>query len=135
MRLPGTTNGRSISRRVVKKVGLGPKITSTSDNDESVNEVGFRVLESCHSTWLFDEINHRFCRVVKATVLDDVVTTEWRDYDHLVLQEDSSAFVVFLDSRGTRLLRAWLHETACKQCGREDTGEMSLDDLRKAISF
>lgn len=92
----------------------------------------FLVLESCHSTWLFDEEAHRFCRVVKGD-LANAVSTEWRDYDRLVLHPDSDAFVVFLDQSGSRLLRSWRHTSHCERCGGEVTTEMSLSDLRRLV--
>jgi len=91
----------------------------------------FVVLESCHSTWLFDTADRRFCRVLKGGRVGSAVTTEWRPYDRLVLQDDSDAFVVFLDASGTRLLRSWRHTARCDQCGGDVTAEMSLEDLRR----
>jgi hypothetical protein len=93
----------------------------------------FLVVESCHSTWLFDEVDHRFSRVLKAGTPSAVVT-DWRPYDRLVLAEDSDAFVVFLDASGTRLLRSTRHTTHCERCGGEVTGEMSLEDLRRVTN-
>ncbi len=97
--------------------------------DEGVER--FLVLESCHSTWLFDTVERRFCRVLKGPRLDSPVATEWRHFDRLVLHPESDAFVVFLDASGTRLLRSWRHTARCEQCGGNVTGEMSLADLRR----
>jgi hypothetical protein len=94
----------------------------------------FLVVESCHSTWLFDEVDHRFSRVLKAGSTESAVVTDWRPYDRLVLAEDSDAFVVFLDATGTRLLRSTRHTTHCERCGGEVTGEMSLEDLRRVTN-
>jgi len=91
----------------------------------------FTVLETCHSTWLFDPEERRFCRVLKGPRFGASVATQWRPYDHVVLHDDSDAFVVFLDSSGTRLLRSWRHTAHCDQCGGEATAEMSLADLRR----
>lgn len=91
----------------------------------------FLVLESCHSTWLFDTKSHRFCRVLKGPHIESSVATGWRGYDRLVVHPDSDAFVVFLDASGTRLLRSWRHTARCEQCGGNATGELSLADLRK----
>lgn len=91
----------------------------------------FLVLESCHSTWLFDTVRHRFCRVLKGPHMESSVATGWRAYDRLVLHPDSDAFVVFLDASGTRLLRSWRHTSRCEQCGGNATAELSLADLRK----
>jgi hypothetical protein len=93
---------------------------------------GFYVLQSCHSTWLFDTTDHRFCRVLRGSQFaSSSVATDWRSYDRLVLSPDSDAFVVFLDASGTKILRSWRHTAHCDQCGGEVTAEMSLADLRR----
>lgn len=91
----------------------------------------FLVLESCHSTWLFDTTERRFCRVLKGPYIESSVATGWRGYDRLVVHPDSDAFVVFLDASGTRLLRSWRHTSRCEQCGGNATAELSLADLRR----
>ncbi len=92
----------------------------------------FLVLESCHSTWLFDPVEKRFCRLMKD---DKSVATEWLSYDKLVIHPDSDAFVVFLDSSGTKLLRSWRHTAQCEQCGGNATTELSLAELQKVIQL
>jgi hypothetical protein len=92
---------------------------------------GFMVLESCHSTWLFDTGKHRFRRVLKGSLGDASVSTEWRAYHRLVLHPESDAFVVFLDASGTRLLRSWRHTAHCDQCGGDAASGRSLEDLRR----
>jgi|GEM_PF-947033 hypothetical protein len=99
--------------------------------DAAVDAPEFVVLESCHSTWMFDPDNKRFCRVLKGSLGSSSVATQWRPYDRLVLHPDSDAFVVFLDASGTRLLRSWRHTAHCDQCGGEVTAELSLADLRR----
>jgi hypothetical protein len=91
----------------------------------------FLALESCHSTWFFDLEDQRFCRVLKSSALPSSVATDWRPYDRLVVHPSSDAFVVFLDSTGTKLLRSWRHTTHCDRCGEEFTSQMSLEDLRR----
>jgi hypothetical protein len=91
----------------------------------------FIVIESCHSTWLFDTVDQRFCRVLRTTLEPPTVATDWRGYDRLVVEDATDAFVVFLDSSGTRLLRSWRHSAHCTHCGRDWTAELSLEDLRK----
>ena len=98
---------------------------------ESSDADGLLVVESCHSTWLFDETDRRFCRIVKGVREGAPVMTVWRPYDRLVLADDSDAFVVFLDRTGTRLLRSTRHTAHCERCGGEVTSEMSLEDLRR----
>jgi hypothetical protein len=91
------------------------------------------VLESCHSTWLFDTERMRFRRILKGLDLDTRnATTDWRPYYGLDLDPVSESFVVLLNQEGTRLLRSWRHVEHCSQCGGEATGELSLDDLRTA---
>jgi len=91
------------------------------------------VLESCHSTWLFDTDRMRFRRVLKGLHLDNhPASTGWRPYFGLDIDPVSESFVVLLNPEGTRLLRSWRHVEHCTQCGGEATGELSLDELRSA---
>ncbi len=104
----------------------------TSTEDELVNDqppAETLQIESCHSVWLFDEANLRFRRIVKGIDLPLPVTTGWRAYDHLVLDERAEAFLVFLDSTGTRLLRARRHlGESCPRCS-DPTREISLEAI------
>jgi hypothetical protein len=84
------------------------------------------VLESPHSTWMFDESERQFCRVAKGASFTDAM--EWRPYDRLIIQPDSEAFLVFLDAAGTRLLRA--RRLDSRRDEGEVTQELSLDELR-----
>ena len=91
------------------------------------------VLESCHSTWLFDTTQMRFRRILKGLNLDARnASTAWRPYFGLELDPYSESFVVMLNVEGTRLLRSWRHVQHCPQCGGEATAELSLDELRSA---
>lgn len=91
------------------------------------------VLESCHSTWLFDTDHMRFRRVLKGLDLDaHNASTAWRPYFGLDMDPDSESFVVLLNAEGTRLLRSWRHVEHCAQCGGEPTGEVSLAELRSS---
>lgn len=91
------------------------------------------VLESCHSTWLFDTTRMRFRRILKGLNLDARnASTAWRPYFGLELDPYSESFVVMLNADGTRLLRSWRHVEHCPQCGGEATAELSLDELRVA---
>jgi hypothetical protein len=92
------------------------------------------VLESCHSTWVFDQERSRFRRVLRDPDLQlDATATGWRPYFGLEFDDHSDAFVVYLNETGTRLLRSWRHEETCPHCGRESTAELSLEDLRSAL--
>ncbi len=91
------------------------------------------VLESCHSTWIFDTERLRFRRILKGLAIDThTATTSWRPYFGLEIDPISESFVVLLNPEGTRLLRSWRHVDHCAQCGGDQTGELSLDDLRGA---
>lgn len=88
------------------------------------------VIESCHSTWVFDEVGHRFRRILKGLDADQRPMTGWRDYVGLELDPDSDAFVVLLNSDGTRRLRSWRHVSGtCANCGEQQTTELSVEDI------
>ena len=92
-------------------------------------------IESCHSTWVFDEDRMRFRRVLKDTeVGGKPVATGWRPYARLSAPPDSETFTVYLNAAGTRMLRTWRHTVDCHACGDHRTGELSLEMLRSAIS-
>ncbi len=92
------------------------------------------VLESCNSTWIFDTRRHLFRRVLKgADGVAHRVSTAWRPYYALELDDSSESFVVVLNAEGTRLLRSWRHLAHCVQCDGEPTTELSVDELRRAL--
>jgi hypothetical protein len=91
------------------------------------------VLESCHSTWIFDTDRLRFRRILKGLALDaHAATTSWRPYFGLEIDPVSESFVVLLNPEGSRLLRSWRHVEHCPQCGGNQTAELSLEELRSA---
>ena len=109
-----------------------PRMTSGVGSPTTPEEALF-VLESCHSTWLFDTERMRFRRVLKGLALDvHAATTAWRAYYGLELDPISESFVVLLNPEGTRLLRSWRHVEHCPQCGGNQTAELSIDQLRNA---
>jgi hypothetical protein len=88
------------------------------------------VLESCHSTWVFDIERGRFHRILKGfDVEEHPVTTQWRMYYGLEFKEDSEAFTVLLNPEGTRLIQSWRHTRDCTQCGTHMTGQISVGEL------
>ncbi len=91
------------------------------------------VIESCHSTWIIDLDNQRFRRVVKG-VATLATATDWQPCYGVEVDLQSESFVVILNEDGTRLLRSWRHVEQCAQCGGEATSELSLRDLRRALS-
>src|SRR5579863_10644157 len=91
------------------------------------------VLESCHSTWIFDNERMRFRRVLKGLALDaHAATTAWRPHYGLEIDPISESFVVLLNPEGTRLLRSWRHVEHCPQSGGEVTAEFSMNELQAA---
>ncbi|HMK63340.1 MAG TPA: hypothetical protein VEG62_01650 [Acidimicrobiales bacterium] len=76
------------------------------------------ILESCHSTWVFDAQRMEFCRILRdVKVGGRCVTTQWRPYFELV--EDAATFTVHLDPSGVRQLTSHRHTKHCDWCGNE----------------
>jgi len=99
-----------------------------------VNGVPVRLLESCHSLWIFDPERARFRRVPRGTRLDmPSAQNEWTPYYRLELDASSGAFSVGLNSDDTRVLRSWLHTDPCRHCSGDHTGEISLEALRRTL--
>jgi hypothetical protein len=99
---------------------------------ESRPESGLLVLDSCHSTWLFDVTAKRFRRFLKGLDVDPMLAaTDWRSYERLELPDETEAFVVVLNPAGTRRIRSWRHVEGCVQCEGETTAELSLEDIRR----
>ena len=107
------------SERVVSQPAMG-------------DPVGLLVIDSCHSTWLFDVPALRFRRMLKGLDVDpSLAATEWRPYVRLELAEDSDSFVVVLNEAGTRRIRSRRHGDDCEQCDGERTTELSVEDIRR----
>lgn len=89
------------------------------------------IVESCHSTWIFESERGLFRRVLKEVDTDPhAVLTPWRNYYGLELDPNSESFLVLLNPEGTSLLSSWRHITDCTQCGGHATAELSLQDIR-----
>lgn len=113
--------------------GRSPALAPVSPGAVAPSTEGdFLVLESCHSTWLFDVTRHRFRRALKGLDVEpSLAATDWRPYERLELSDASEAFVVVLNATGTRRIRSWRHAAGCVQCEGEPTSELSLEDLRR----
>jgi hypothetical protein len=123
----------SQARRAARS-GLGIGAGSGPPSDDDVDPDELFILESCHSTWVFDTPRQRFRRVLKGLELDPTrASTGWRDYYSLDLDEDSGRFVVVLNESGNRLIRSRRHLEHCVDCGADVTGELSLDELHLLI--
>jgi hypothetical protein len=94
----------------------------------------FTIIESCHSTWIFDLARLRYCRVLKGIeVSHQPVHTDWRPYELLETDPMTETFCVWLNSSGSRRIRSWRHTPQCTQCRDHDTSELSLSDIREAL--
>ena len=92
-------------------------------------------LESCHSTWIFDVRQLRFCRILRGVAIGHRrISTEWRPYGELAIDPDGRGFTVFLNESRTRLVRSSIHTHACVHCGSSHTTELSLADIRGAVA-
>jgi hypothetical protein len=88
------------------------------------------VIESCHSTWLFDTDHQRFRRVLKGLDLAvDEASTGWRPYYRLDMDPRSESFTVIIDPTGSRVVRAWRHAAGCRHCAGEVTAELPIAEL------
>ena len=89
-------------------------------------------LESCHSTWIFDPRQLRFCRILRG--MRRRISTEWRPYWELEIDPQSKTFVVSLNEARTRLIRSSIHTQDCVACGASPTTEFSLDAIHRAVA-
>ena len=111
-----------------------PFATPMNPSDIAPRRLDVLVLESCHSTWIFDPRRLEFCRILKGVeVASRSVVTEWRPYWQVQLDPEAEGFTVYLNATGTRLIRSWRHANDCKQCGASDTTELSLQDIHRVL--
>jgi hypothetical protein len=93
------------------------------------------VMESCHSTWIFDTRQLRFCRILKGVATGGRrVSTVWRPYWDLEIVAAQEGFTVFLDEARTHLIRSSRHTQDCVHCGGCSTIELSLQDIQGAVA-
>ncbi len=92
-------------------------------------------LESCHSTWIFDTRQLRFCRILRGIAIGQRrISTEWRPYRDLEIDPHGRTFTVVLNEQRSRLIRSSIHTSACVDCGGSRTSEVSLEDIRGAVA-
>ena len=92
-------------------------------------------LESCHSTWIFDPRQLKYCRILRdITVGHRRISTEWRPYWELEIDPHGRNFTVSLDEARTRLVRSSIHTEDCVSCGARRTAELSLDEIARAVA-
>jgi hypothetical protein len=111
-----------------------PEVSTLAVEEIELGGVSLRVLESCHSIWIFEPGRMRFRRVPRGTRLDmPSPESEWTPYFRLEVEPSSGAFAVGLNQDDTRVLRSWLHIEPCRHCAGDQTGEVSLDAIRRQI--
>ena len=92
-------------------------------------------LESCHSTWIFDPRQLRYCRILRGIAVGQRrISTEWRPYWELDIDPYARTFVVCLNEERTRLVRSSIHTQDCVGCGGSPTTELSLDEIQRAVA-
>jgi hypothetical protein len=92
-------------------------------------------LESCHSTWIFDTRQLRFCRILRGIAVGHRrISTEWRPYWELEIDPQARNFTVILNEARTRIVRSSIHTQSCVACGAWPTTEISLDEIHQAVA-
>jgi hypothetical protein len=92
------------------------------------------VFESCHSLWLFDTEQHRYCRVLRASHAGSVPpASQWEPYSRLEVEEASERFVASLNAEGTRQIQSWRHIGPCEACDQNATRELSIEEIHRAL--
>ena len=108
--------------------------TPLAVEDITVGGMTIRVLESCHSLWMFEPARRRFRRAPRGSRLDvPSPESDWTPYFRLEVEPSTGAFAVGLNEDGTRVLRSWLHMDQCRHCAGDQTGELSLDAIRRTM--
>jgi hypothetical protein len=93
------------------------------------------ILESCHSTWIFDTRQLRFCRILRGIAIGQRrISTEWRPYWELEIDPHGRNFTIFLNEARTRLVRSCSHTQTGAPCGGSPTTELSLEDIHRAVA-
>jgi hypothetical protein len=92
-------------------------------------------LESCHSTWIFDTRQLRFCRILRGIAVgQNRISTEWRPYWDLEIDPDGQTFMVTLNEKRSRLIRSSLHTSACGARSGTHTTELSIEEIGRAVA-
>jgi hypothetical protein len=128
-----TTALRSLTSTTRERQGRNP-IPSADPSTSFFKPLDVIVLDSCHSTWIFDPGQLEYCRILKGIKVGNrPVATEWRRYWQLELDTEAESFTVYLNEARTRLIRSWRHTKNCSQCGGRQTTEPSLDEIHRSL--
>jgi hypothetical protein len=112
----------SPARRLKRKEVLFTVSMLCSDHLQ-LEGMDVHVLESCHSTWVFDPAGRRFRRVPRGIPLAN--GGAWTPY-HALDVDESGAFSVSLNAAGTRWLRSRVHSEPCQMCGSSENRTTDL---------
>jgi hypothetical protein len=120
----------SLAKELTGEMSVVGMANGSPGNTAGSEPTGLLVVDSCHSTWLFDAPARRFRRILKGLDVDPALAaTDWRPYERLEFSEGSDAFIVLLNEAGTRRIRSWRHIDGCEQCEGERTSELSVEDI------
>lgn len=90
--------------------------------------MGFRRVDSCHSTWLIDAERRRFCRLPRGSKVERAsLESRWEPYYEFEVSAHDVAYVLALNETRTRLLRFWEHTDPCPHCEGEATAEVEVE--------
>jgi hypothetical protein len=110
-----------------------PQSFGRTDTELEIVGRPVHVLQSCHSTWIFDVGAGRFRRVPRGVDITMPSEEEWHPYHGLEVDDSTGAFAIALNPESTRVLRSWVHEEPCMHCLVDHlTGELSLAPLDQA---
>lgn len=97
-----------IRNEVLRRSPGAPTLDLSAWGHGYVVDVDCIILESCHSTWIFDTEHREFRRILKGMeVADRPVTTEWPSYSDLHLDPWTETFTVYLNATHTRQIQSW----------------------------
>jgi len=88
-------------------------------------------IDSCHSIWVIDTEDSRFCRLPRGSRVDlTTLRGDWEPYYDFEVHDDGAHVLVVNPSR-TRLLRFWKHTDPCPHCASDRTEELSVQPVDK----
>ena len=84
-------------------------------------------VDSCHSLWLLDRDQQRYCRLPAGSKADrSALEGAWEPLYGVEVEADG-AYVLALNRSRSRLLRFWRHADPCPHCAAERTEEFALE--------
>jgi hypothetical protein len=90
--------------------------------------VSLTVIESHHTTWVFDADRMRFTRLPKgADAHAPIPDSQWELYHGLELDPETGEFTVALNPARTQLLRSWRADATPASPELHRTAELHLD--------